>query len=160
MMLWWQLATHISRSGSLMMVMSGCRPTYYPDLSTATFVVTCILSRSRNGDDDVFPHFHSLWISPANKTSKQDSSSGYRVCWATKWQLCQLLRPLPRSFSCSAPTSSTSSSLPSGSKSPALRLHLTLRRWALSPERRCNHCQDSYPRKHISMNHPHSCWTR
>jgi len=33
------------KSGSLMMVMSGCLPTYYPDLSTATFVVTCILSR-------------------------------------------------------------------------------------------------------------------
>merc|ERR1719402_316539 len=33
------------KSGSLMMVMSGCRPTYYPDLSTATFLVTCILSR-------------------------------------------------------------------------------------------------------------------
>ena len=106
-----------------MMVMSGCLPTYYPDLSTATFVVTCILSRSRNNgdgeisDDEVFPHFHSLWLSPPNKTSKQDSSSGYRVCWATKWQLCQPLPFWPRSFSCSAPTSSTSSSPSLGSKS-------------------------------------------
>jgi len=33
------------KSGSLMMIMSGCRPTYYPDLSFATFVVTCLLSR-------------------------------------------------------------------------------------------------------------------
>jgi len=33
------------KSGSLMMIMSGCRPTYYPDLSMATFLVTFLLSR-------------------------------------------------------------------------------------------------------------------
>merc|ERR1712130_757887 len=33
------------KSGSLMMVMSGCRPTYCPDLSFATFFVTFLLSR-------------------------------------------------------------------------------------------------------------------
>jgi len=33
------------KSGSLMMIMSGCRPTYYPDLSFATFVLTFLLSR-------------------------------------------------------------------------------------------------------------------
>ena len=35
-----------------MMIMSGCRPTYYPDLSFATFVLTFLLSRYRNGDID------------------------------------------------------------------------------------------------------------
>jgi len=33
------------KSGSLVMIMSGCRPTYYPDLSMPTFLVTFLLSR-------------------------------------------------------------------------------------------------------------------
>ena len=54
MMMMTMMMMTIARSGSLMMIMSGCRPTYYPDLSMATFLVTFLLSRSRNGgiDDD------------------------------------------------------------------------------------------------------------
>ena len=45
------------RSDSLMMIMSGCRPTYYPDLSFATFLVTFLLSRSPDGDYDIVAAF-------------------------------------------------------------------------------------------------------
>merc|ERR1712079_501916 len=33
------------RSGALMMIMSGCQPTYYPDLSFVIFAATFLLSR-------------------------------------------------------------------------------------------------------------------
>merc|ERR550517_578224 len=45
MMIMMMMMMTIPRSGSLMMIMSGCRPTYYPDLSMATFLVTFLLSR-------------------------------------------------------------------------------------------------------------------
>ena len=52
MMMMTMLMMTIPRSGSLMMIMSGCRPTYYPDLSMATFLVTFLLSRSCNVEID------------------------------------------------------------------------------------------------------------
>ena len=84
----------IPSSGSLMMVMSGCRPTYYPDLSLATFLVTCLLSRS--------PHHH-------HHRRHLRISAGYRECSASKWWPFPLLQFLPLSFSWSSLTSSTSS---------------------------------------------------
>ena len=127
MMMMTMMMMTIARSGSLMMIMSGCRPTYYPDLSMATFLVTILLSRSRNGgiDDDhcgIVQHVLPQILQNKPTTIIEDNSSpiliaGYLVCLATKWQQFQLLQFWPQSFSCCAYTSSTLSFQLLGSKS-------------------------------------------